>query len=126
MDIRAYFRAVVEQNAEALRRFFQPDAEIRWHNTNELFTVEEYIQANCQYPGQWEGELERVEPLASGSLATAAHVHAREGGPSFHVASFIRLEEGKIAALDEYWGDDGPAPQWRRDKHIGRPIREEN
>ena len=124
MDIQAFFRAVVEQNADALRSCFCVGAEIRWHNTNELFTVEEYIQANCQYPGQWEGELERVEPLASGSLATAAHVHAREGGPSFHVASFIRLEAGKIAALDEYWGDDGPAPAWRRAMRVGRPIRE--
>ena len=65
-----------------------------------------------------------VEPRASGSLATAAHVHAREGGPSFHVASFIRLEAGKIAALDEYWGDDGPAPAWRRAMRVGKPIRE--
>ena len=113
MDIQAFFRAVVEQNADALRSFFCAGAEIRWHNTNELFTVEEYIQANCQYPGQWEGELERVEPLASGYC-----------GPSFHVASFIRLEAGKIAALDEYWGDDGPAPAWRRAMRVGRPIRE--
>ncbi|NLJ40498.1 MAG: nuclear transport factor 2 family protein, partial [Clostridiales bacterium] len=25
--------------------------------------------------------------------------------------------------LDEYWGDDGPIPQWRKDMHIGKPIR---
>ena len=40
MDIQAFFRAVVEQNADALRSFFCVGAEIRWHNTNELFTVE--------------------------------------------------------------------------------------
>lgn len=25
--------------------------------------------------------------------------------------------------MDEYWGDDGEAPQWRIDKHIGTEIR---
>lgn len=123
MDIQAYFHAVIEQDAEALRGFFRPDAVVRWHASNELFTVEEFIRANCEYPGRWAGELERVE-MVDGGLITAAHVYAKDGGISCHVASFIRLEEGKIAALDEYWGDDGPAPQWRRDKRLGRPIRE--
>ena len=31
----------------------------------------------------------------------------------------------KIIEVDEYWGDDGPAPQWRMNKHIGRPIKKE-
>ena len=26
--------------------------------------------------------------------------------------------------VEEYWGDDGPAPQWRQDKHIGTKIKE--
>lgn len=123
MDIQAYFHAVIEQDAEALRGFFRPDAVVRWHASNELFTVEEFIRANCEYPGQWAGELERVEAV-EGGLITAAQVYAKDGCISCHVASFIRLEEGKIAALDEYWGDDGPAPQWRRDKRLGRPVRE--
>jgi hypothetical protein len=42
---------------------------------------------------------------------------------SFHVTSFIEIIEGKIKTLDEYWGDDGPIPQWRKDMHIGKPIR---
>ena len=27
------------------------------------------------------------------------------------------------AALEEYWGDDGPPPRWRQEMGIGRPIR---
>jgi len=30
--------------------------------------------------------------------------------------------DAKIKTLDEYWGDDGPIPQWRKDMNIGRPI----
>ena len=117
MDIQAFFRAVVEQNADALRSFFCAGAEIRWHNTNELFTVEEYIQANCQYPGQWEGELERVEPLASGSQATAPQEQSRAGGPTFNVAAFIPLEAGKgTGQIRTLILETGRSRLWKRKK----------
>ena len=40
-----------------------------------------------------------------------------------HVTSFIKTKEDKIVSMDEYWADDGNAPQWRLDKHIGKAIR---
>lgn len=33
---------------------------MNWYNTNEHFTVEKFIRANCEYPGQWDGEAERL------------------------------------------------------------------
>ena len=121
MNVNAFFRAVWDQDAQALSDFFAPGAYVNWHCTNERFTVEEFIRANCEYPGQWDGELERTEVLGELTIA-AARVYAKDQGPSFHCVSFIRVREEKITSLDEYWGDDGPVPQWRRDKHIGRPI----
>ena len=41
---------------------------------------------------------------------------------SFHVTSFIQTKDDKIIAMDEYYADDGTAPQWRLDKHIGTSI----
>ena len=35
----------------------------------------------------------------------------------------LLVEDGRIAALEEYWGDDGPPPAWRQELHLGRPIR---
>ncbi len=32
------------------------------------------------------------------------------------------LKQDKIVAMNEYWGDDGIAPQWRLDKNIGMTI----
>jgi len=32
------------------------------------------------------------------------------------------MKGDRIKLLDEYWGDDGTAPQWRKDKHIGKSI----
>ena len=122
MDIAAFFAAVWRQDAEALRAFFCPDAVVDWPCTNERFTVDAYIRANCEYPGDWAGTIERTE-RAGDCFVVAARVYAKDGAASFHVVSFLKEAAGKIAALTEYWGDDGPAPAWRQEMHIGRPIR---
>lgn len=63
MDIDRFFKTVLLQNAEELRKFFQKNAVIKWHCTNEVFTLDEYIKANCEYPGNWNGEIERIEKM---------------------------------------------------------------
>ncbi|EET59912.1 hypothetical protein BRYFOR_08036 [Marvinbryantia formatexigens DSM 14469] len=121
MDIRQFWSDILEQNEKAIRKYFCEDAYVNWHCTNEHFTVEEFIQANCQYPGEWDGSVERVE-YADGLVITVTHVYPKDKTASFHVTSFIRIEDDKIISMDEYWADDGEAPQWRQDMHIGRPI----
>lgn len=114
-----YWQLIAAQDKAALRDYFHKAACIRWHNTNEQFDREAFLRANCEYPGSWNSSLERVEVM--GALAvTACRVWTE--GLSFHVVSFFQLAEGKIQRLDEYWGDDGQAPQWRQDLGIGRPI----
>ena len=96
------------------------DAIIRWHCTNECFNLEEYIIANCEYPGEWHGEVEHLVQVEDMAI-TVTRVWTRD--MSFHVTSFFKMENGKIKELNEYFGDDGMAPQWRSDKQIGKPIR---
>lgn len=121
MDVKRYWAAVLEQNADAMREYFHVEGYVRWHATNEHFTVEEFIQANCEYPGEWDGEVERIEEVGD-LIITAVHVYTRSRSLSFHVVSFIRLKEDKILSVDEYWGDDGIAPKWRLNKQIGCSI----
>lgn len=123
LNIRAFWDTILRQDAAAIREFFHPNAWVNWNNTNEHFTLEEFIRANCEYPGQWDGEVEQVITTDT-HVVTATHVYNKDGSMSCHVASFIRVVDGKIASMDEYWGDDGPAPQWRQEKHIGSNIRE--
>ncbi len=120
--LRRYWQAVAAQDARAMRAYFYPQAEIYWHNTNERFTLDGFLRANCEYPGAWNGEMERAE-IQEECAVTVAHVWMADGGPSFHVVSFFALQEGKISRIDEYWGDDGSAPQWRQDLRLGAPIR---
>lgn len=123
MDIKAYWQAVLRQDAKAMREYFWEDAYIRWHNTNEQFTVEEFIRANCEYPSQWDGDVESIAEDGE-QIITAVHVWEQGGAAaSFHAVSFLKVRQGKICAVDEYWGDDGEPPQWRKEKQIGMPIR---
>ena len=122
MDLNAFWRDVLSQDREKLPAWFCEGAVIRWHCTNEQFSFPEYVRANCEYPGRWDGEIERLEQ--SGDLTVlAGHVWPEDRSASFHVVSFIRMENGRIRELDEYWADDGEAPSWRREMKIGRPIR---
>lgn len=122
MYIQAYWDAVLRQDAQGMREFLRPEAEIRWPNTNERFSGEEFIRANCEYPGQWTGKVDRAETLGN-LVITVVNVRSKDGGLSFHVVSFIELKEDRIISLEEYWGDDGPPPEWRQKLCLGRPIK---
>ena len=122
MDVKKFWDAILSQNESEIRKYFHEDAFINWHCTNEHFNLDEFIIANCQYPGHWDGDIERVE-IMNDLIVTAVLVYPKDRSTFFHVTSFMTLKNGKIAAMDEYWADDGTAPQWRLDQHIGTAIR---
>ena len=61
MNIEQFWKAVLAQDEREIRKYFHAEAYVNWHCTNEHFTVDEYIVANCEYPGEWDGLVERVE-----------------------------------------------------------------
>lgn len=127
MDVKQvvlnFWGAVISQNEESLKRYFVPTAQIRWHNTNEYFSVDEYIVANCEYPGEWCGEVERIE-MVNDLVITVTRIWLADGSASFHATSFIKLLDKRIISLDEYFGDDGIPPKWRQEKNIGSKIKD--
>jgi len=112
---------VLNQSANNLAKYFKQDAIVRWHNTNELFTFEEFIAINCEYPGQWQGVVVRMEIIGD-LVITVTKVFSLELNESYHVTSFIKFDGQKIAVIDEYWGDDDAPPLWRLEKGMGKPI----
>mgnify|MGYP000900774200 FL=1 len=113
---------IVQQKPDEIRSYFKETAVIRWHNTNEEFTLEEFIRANCEYPGNWDCKVERIEEIED-LIITVTKVFSTDSYISVHVTSFLRMEDGKIASMDEYWGDDGETPKWRLDMEIEKRIR---
>ena len=122
MAIYGFWRDDLGQDAERIRGYFREDAYVNWHCTNEHFSVQEYLIANCEYPGEWDGEVERVEEINDLTI-TVTHVYPKDRSLSFHVTSFFQIPDGRIQSLDEYWADDGTAPDWRLEKKIGTKIR---
>ena len=59
MNIQQFWESILAQDEQKIRTYFHPKAYVNWHCTNEHFSVEEFIQANCEYPGEWGGEVER-------------------------------------------------------------------
>ena len=121
MDVKAFLKAVLRQQRQELFSYFAPDAVIRWHCSNEQFTVDEYVKVNCDYPGDWDGTIERIDQIESG-YAAAVKVYPPDQSVFYHVVSFIKVENDRIVSLDEYWADDGEAPEWRKKLKIGKPI----
>ncbi len=119
--IFSLWQTIDQQNWERLPSFFAPEALIHWHNTNERFTVSQFVQANSQYPGHWQIDLQKL--LETGeTVISVVRVQLKAEPVSFHATSFFQFRAGKILLLDEYWGDDGPPPQWRLDMGIGTAI----
>jgi hypothetical protein len=119
-DAESFISAVARQDAKALGSFFSKDAVICWHDSNEQFTVGEYIRANCEYPGAWNGEIQRVEKIDNG-VAIVTKIFSHDFAT--FVSAYIKLEGGKISRLDEYYADyNGEIPKWRKDMKIGKAI----
>jgi len=118
-DIAGFIQAVAKQKADALRAYFTSDAIICWYDSNEQFTVDEYIRANCEYPGDWNGELQHIRKFEDG-MVIVTKIFSDES--THFVTAFAKLTEGKICRLDEYYSDCGEAPEWRKNMNIGKPI----
>ena len=122
MDIKSYWNDVINKNKENLNSYFYDDAKILWPCTNEEFTKAEYLKANCDYPGEWEGIIEQLEERDN-EIILVGNVVSKNKTISCHVVSFIYLKNDKIIKLIEYWADDGEVPNWRKSMYIGKPIK---
>lgn len=92
-------------------KIFCPLAD-SWHiETPEEKVRQEYIKI-----------VERVE-IVNNLIITVVRIYPKDRSVSFHVTSFIQTKNNKITTMDEYYADDGIAPQWRLDKHIGTSIK---
>lgn len=57
MNVYNFWKAVLTQDEQTLRMYFHEDASVNWHCTNEHFSVDEFLIANCEYPVIGMGRL---------------------------------------------------------------------
>jgi len=102
-----------------MEKYLSPRVEIFWPNTKETFSREQFIHVNCDYPGDWEGKVLRVESVdtendSAGIKRYVSVSRVWNDEASFHAVSFFEFLGGKIIRLEEFWGDDGEVPEWRK------------
>lgn len=126
MDVYSFWDAVLRQDAARMRTFFTDSARISWPCTAENFTAEEFIRANCAYPGAWTGTVERVEQ-AGDTMISVSRVCAAEGRTllplsiqvhhavcdGFHVARFLDALQTRISAFQPRGAGDASPPAGR-------------
>lgn len=109
-----YWSIIQKQNYKALADLFMPDAIIDWPNTNERFTVEEFIHVNEVYPGNWKEEITVILETPDGCVCEC-WVGNEE--ISFYAISNLHVLDGKISYMREYWCTNGRPPAWRAGKY---------
>lgn len=121
MDVQKFITAVVEKDEVNMRSFLDEKLTVRWHNTNEEFNLEEYIKVNCSYPGNWLGDVKEIIETSQG-FVIIVQISSEDQKVKVHQISNIKVKNDKIVSLDEYYSEDGIAPQWRLDLNVGRKI----
>jgi ketosteroid isomerase-like protein len=73
-----------------------------------------FLAVNQAYPGEWHITVERVV-AAGDEVVTVVRVDfADEPGRIDRAASFMRVRNGRVASILEFWPDAFPAAEWRR------------
>lgn len=94
--IISLWQAVAAQDEHKLAQFFTVDARIFWPNTGERFDLPGYLRANCDYPGQWSGQVEKVAEDGSYSVA-------RVWSPEGVTARTVKSISGETGKLSRWW-----------------------
>jgi len=108
-----YWQYLAEQNKDALRGLFHPNAEIYLHDTNEKLTVEELISHDIEQDENWHTTVDRIDKLENGQFVTITF-HRSKSWIGF-ITSFFTIKDDKIAELHEYYSPCDEIPQWRTD-----------
>ncbi len=120
--IYSFWEAVATQNEKQLRTYFDPKATIYWQDSNEQFSVEHFIIANCKYPGVWQAQINKLIKIQENQYMTVTYVEETNEHFSSYAISFFEFKDEKICRLEEYWTENSDPPEWRKKLKIGKPI----
>jgi len=120
-ELVAYFWSCISQaKFEDLLPLFHEDAAIYLPNTREVFERPvQYVAFNQAYPGRWTASVERML-FSEDSAISITQVSNEDQSCSFFVTSLFELRQGKIQRMEEYWGENGSPPEWRRDGTLSK------
>lgn len=110
--VRALWTAFQARDWGGARALLRDDFESTWWTSGERFHgADTYIRVQRDYPEGWTIHLIEVAPLADGRVLSLARVD--QAPDRFFATAVWRIEDGRLAAVDEYWGTYEAPPPWR-------------
>lgn len=110
--VRALWRAFQARDWPAARALLDERLQVTWWTSGERFDgADAFVAANARYPEGWTIHLLELGHLQDGrvlSLVRVDHPPRR-----FFATSIFRVDDGRIAGIDEYWATVEPPPAWR-------------
>jgi len=113
--ICTYWSDIDKQNWNNLATYFTAEATISWPNTTELLTVDDFVNVNRYYPGNWTIEVLRLFSCGDNHCSIT---RVSSQSASYHALSFFSFQTNLISNLEEYWSEDAPPPSWRANKYL--------
>ncbi len=110
--VRALWAALQARDWPAARALLTDELQVTWWTSGERFDgAEAFVAVQARYPEGWTIHLLELEHLQDGrvlSLLRVDHPPHR-----FFATSLARVDDGRIAGLEEYWATVEAPPSWR-------------
>ena len=112
--VRALWDRIEQRDWTGARTLLADDATMTWVCTAERFQGgDAVIAVNAAYPEGWSIHVLDCAALADGRILSLVRV---EHPPHcFFATSLVRVEEGLIVGIEEYWATAEAPPAWRSD-----------
>lgn len=113
--LTSYWQHIANHDEERIRDFFDPNAKSYLHDSNEILTVDDWVNHLNGSSGDWQMTIDRIDKLINGQVVTITF-HRSPSWVGF-ITSFFTFKKDKIIELHEYYSpcDDNVVPQWRDD-----------
>jgi hypothetical protein len=121
--VRRFWALYQARHWAAAQALLHPQAACQWWASAERFEgAEAIVHVNAVYPEGWTIHLLELNALDVGLASsvmppTRRRIHSlvrvNQADQVFYANSFFSVEQGLIVAIDEYWSDVQPAPEWR-------------
>jgi hypothetical protein len=110
--VRALWDSFQQRDWAGARRLLADDAAMTWVCTAERFQGgDAVIAVNAAYPEGWSIHVLDCAPLADGRILSLVRVdHPPQ---CFFATSLVRVEDGLIVEIEEYWATAEAPPAWR-------------
>lgn len=116
--VRALWAAFQRRDWDAARALLHERVQVVWWTSGERFDgADAFVAVQRRYPEGWTIRLLELGHLQDGRVL--ALVRVDHPPQSFFATSICRVDDGRIAGIEEYWATAEAPPAWR-DELSGR------